>query len=131
MNNQKLKEMSAALGRMSSQDASDWLMQTYPAGSADYGDAMALMTHKSWKRADQVRLARHYLRKLPFASAKPYEVFLSFMKIDLFLKVIKEFLPSDSSDINLLIYHLRPALERAIKSDSDCELVKMFVSGYQ
>lgn len=129
MNNQKLNEMSAALGGMSSQDAADWLMQTYPAGSADYGSAIALITHKSWKRPDQVRLARHYLSKLPFASARAYEAFLSFMAIDLFLKVIKEFLPSDDSDMSLLLYHLRPALERAAKTDSDRELVRMFVSG--
>lgn len=129
MDNQQLKEIGASLREMSSQDAADWLMQAYPAGSADYGSAIALMTHRSWKRPDQVRLARHYLQKLPFASAKAYEAILSFMAIDSFLKIIHEFMPSNDSDKSLLMYHLHPALERAARTESDRELVRAFISG--
>jgi len=130
MDNQ-LKEISANLGRMSSQEAANWLMETYPAEGADYGNAIALLTHRSWKRTDQVRLAKHYLKKLPFASSRVYEAFASFMSIELFVKILKEHLPSERSDISLLIYHLRPVLEKAAKTESDRELVRSLISEMQ
>jgi hypothetical protein len=129
MDTQEFKKMVLKLGEMSSKHAADWLVLTYPVGSAGYGSAIALITHRSWKRSDQIRLAKHYLSKLPFASARVYEAFLSFMAISIFLNVIKEFLPNDDSDMDLLLYHLQPSLERAAKTASDRELVRAFISG--
>ena len=68
MDTQEFKKMVLKLGEMSSKHAADWLVLTYPVGSAGYGSAIALITHRSWKRSDQIRLAKHYLSKLPFAS---------------------------------------------------------------
>lgn len=89
MNTQVFKDVILKLGKMSSRYAADWLVLTHPIGIADYGNAIALITRRPWKRSDQIRLARHYLGKLPFASARVYEAFLSFMSISLFLDFIK------------------------------------------
>jgi len=56
-------------------------METYPQGSAGSGQAIRLMRHFSWKRPDQIRLAKHYLASIPFANKEGYEVFLSFMSV--------------------------------------------------
>lgn len=123
-----LKAISQELRKMTSSQAADWLIKTYPADDPKYGDALQLIPHISWKRADQIRLARHYLKKMPFASSKVYEIFASFMSFELFVKVIQEQLPIDKSDINLLLYHLRPVLEKSAKTSSDHELMRSFIA---
>lgn len=103
-------------------------METYPAEGADYGNAITLLPHRSWKRADQVRLADHYLRKLPFASSRVYEAFVSFMSIELFIRALKKHLPRDGADKNLLVYYAGPVLEKSVRTETDRELVRSFVS---
>lgn len=113
---------------MASEDAATWLMENYPVDAHNYGDAIALIPHRSWGRSDQIRLARHYLRKLPFASSRVYEAFASFMSLDLFVKIIKEYWPHDEADVSLLIYHLRPVLNKFARTDSDRAVVLSLVS---
>ena len=113
---------------MSSSQAADWLLKTYPVEGQNYGDAIQLISHLSWKQADQIRLARHYLKKIPFASSKVYEVFASFMSFELFVKVLQEQLPINKSDIDLLLYHLRPVLEKYAKTSSDHVLINSFIA---
>lgn len=127
----RLKTLSAKLGQMTSAQAADWLIETYPVGGAEYGDAITLIPHRSWKRPDQLRLAKHYLQKMPFASSRPYEVFASFMSFDLFIKAIKEQLPSNKTDIDLLLYHLSPVMKKVAKTDADRELMRSFIAGIQ
>nr|WP_063571472.1 hypothetical protein [Luteibacter rhizovicinus] len=124
----QLKALSEKLGRMTSEDAANWLLTNYSVDEAGYGDAMALINHRSWQRSEQIRLAKHYFRKLPFASSKPYEAFASFMSLKLFLKTVEECMPASEEDKKLLMYHLSPVLQKAAKSDSDRELVAAFVS---
>lgn len=124
----RLKAISLTLRKMTSSDAADWLIMTYPAGAPDYWEVFQLIPHLSWKRADQVRLAKHYLQRMPFASAKAYDVFASFMSFDLFIKAIREQLPVERSDLDLLLYHLHPVLEKSAKTDSDRELMRSFIA---
>jgi|SRR6185312_14057337 len=124
----RLKILCEELGKMSSSQAADWLMTNYPVDKADYGDAITMLSHRSWKRPDQIRLAQHYLKKMPFASSKVYEAFASFMSFELFLKSINEQVPTDKSDIDLLLYYLLPVLEKSARSDVDRELVKSFIA---
>lgn len=124
----RLKTIAAELGQMTSAQAADWLISTYPVDQPEYGDAVTLIPHRSWKRSDQLRLARHYLQKIPFASARPYEVFASFMSFELFVGAIREQLPSSRADIDLLLYHLSPVLKKAAKTEADYELLRSFIA---
>lgn len=123
----QLKIQCEELRQKDSQRAADWLMSNYPVENVEYGNAIILMSHRSWKKIDQVRLAKYYLRKLPFSNGKIYEVFLSFMSVESFLKVIKEYLPTEKSDVMLLIYYLEPILKKSAKSGSDSELIRTFM----
>ena len=124
----QLKALSEKLGRMTSEEAADWLLTNYSVDKAGYGDAIALINHRSWQRPEQIRLAKHYFRKLPFASSKPYEAFASFMSLKLFLKTVEECMPVSEADKKLLLYHLSPVLQKVAKSDPDRELVAEFIS---
>ncbi|HDS0922577.1 TPA: hypothetical protein QDZ10_001032 [Stenotrophomonas maltophilia] len=115
----KVIEQAKSIREMSSHDAADWLMENYPAGTPNYGTAFQLMPRRSWKRSDQIRLAEHYLARLPFASNTPYRVFLSFMAAEVFVLQIRKFLPDEESSIKLLQYHLGPVMREAAKSDAD------------
>jgi hypothetical protein len=114
------------LRKMASSEAAEWLIEQYPVGSANWGDAIGIMAHLSWKKADQARLADHYLSRLPFASAKPYEVFASFMNISRLVDILRKNAPSGVSDRNLLEYHAGPVLVRAAHTPEDRELVERF-----
>ena len=89
---------------------------------------MSLLPHLSWKEADQLKLARHYLSKIPYASAKPYEVFVSFMTLGNFIRVLKEFLPSQEEDKSLLKYHLKSVLSNAATTDAARKSVEDFLA---
>lgn len=108
---------------MASADAATWLMLRYPLHDKNYGDAITLIAHRSWKRSDQIRLAEFYLRKLPFASSRVYECFASFMSLELLMKVIEKYWPSDMSNADLLLYYLLPVLNKHAKSESDRKLI--------
>lgn len=126
----RLKALAEKIGRMTSEEAADWLLANFPIENAGYGDAIAVVGHRSWRRAEQMRIARHYLKKIPFASAKPYEVFASFMSIGNFLQVIEERLPEECTRRSLLLYYSIPVLQRAAKSDADRERIAIFHHRY-
>ena len=75
-----------------------------------------------------MRLARCYLKKIPFANAKGYEIFISFMSFRNFIRVIQEEAPIKKDDIGLLLYYLIPVLERGAKTYHDHELISKFVA---
>lgn len=125
--NDIIKKQIVIIKLMDSEDAATWLMETYPIDDPEYGNAIILLNHRSWKKSDQIRLARHYFRKIPFASSKPYEVFASFMSISNFIKIINEYLPKKKADLNLLIYLLEPVLMKNLKSKSDKDIVDRFL----
>ena len=124
----RLKKISLDLRKMTSGQAADWLMTNYPIEDPNYWEVFQLISHVSWKRADQNRLAKKYLKKMPFASSKAYEVFASFMSFELFVKAIREQFPIDKENLDLLLYHLCPVLEKAAKSDSDRELMRSLIA---
>ncbi|MRW83043.1 hypothetical protein GJ698_02930 [Pseudoduganella sp. FT26W] len=65
------------------EDAATFLLEAFPLEALNHSEAFCVMVHSSWKRDDQIRLARSYLSKIPFASAMPYEAFASFMSLRL------------------------------------------------
>ena len=124
---ERLRSVVNDLRKKSSSEAADWLMQQYPGGSFGSGGAMIILAHLSWKRADQARLAEHYLSDLPFAHARPYETFASFMKVRYLVDIMWKHIPSDSQRQQLLEYHAAPVLNRAAKTAEDREAVRRFL----
>ncbi|WP_277223011.1 hypothetical protein [Pseudomonas indica] len=129
--NERQKLLCAQLAKMGSEQAAEWLMTQYPVDSTDYGEALLLIPHRSWKRSDQKRLAQYYFRKLPFSGARGYEAFASFMSVRTFLDCVKERLPMSASDASLLLYYLIPVLNRAAKNDSDRQLIMSLINEMQ
>lgn len=126
---QRLRNICDQLRAMSSVEAATWLMQTYRIGEPSWGEAIQLIPHRSWRRADQMALARYYLQGMPYASERPYEAFLSFMSIPNFLRVMREHLPNSTLDhLGLLHYHLFPLLERHAKSNSEVVVCGEFLA---
>jgi hypothetical protein len=117
----KLKELQ-------SEDAATLLMKTFPAEAQDYSEAFKIMAHRSWKRSDQIRLARFYLKKMPFANAKPYEIFASFMSLATLIGVVKESLPSKLNDRQFIAYHVAPVLKKNIRTETDRAAVDKFLT---
>ncbi|MDA7087043.1 hypothetical protein PH586_11670 [Pseudomonas sp. SA3-5] len=126
--NERQKILCAQLAKMESKQAAEWLINRYPVDSIDYGEALLLIPHRSWKRSDQKRLAQHYFIKLPFSGAGGYEAFASFMSVKTFLDCVRERLPMNASDASLLLYYLIPVLNKAAKNDSDRQLIMNLVN---
>ncbi|WP_369990755.1 hypothetical protein [Pseudomonas xanthosomatis] len=123
------KEQVADLLKMSSEQAAEWLISTYPISEQGYGEGMVLIPHRSWKGNDQLKLARHYMQKIPFASERGYKVFSSFMSVSSFLGCIREQLPLAQQKQELLLYHLVPVLVAMAKNDKDVDMIKAFLAG--
>jgi len=126
MNNQVMIENQ--IKKMPSDAAATFLMKTFPVEDPNYGNAFKIMTHRSWSRDDQIRLARFYLKKMPFATSKPYEVFASFMAIKTLISVVKEALPTKPNDREFVAYYVEPVLKKNIKSEADRNSVNKFLS---
>lgn len=90
--------------------AADYLMEHCPQGSPRVGDALVLVQHLTWKPADQMRLARHYLAAQPHAHARYLEAFASFMSLKNYLTVIREVWPTRFEDVGLFRYNLSGAM---------------------
>ncbi len=113
---------------MGSNEAAEWLMAHHPVDSESAGEALIIASHLSWKKADQLRLADHYLSKLPFASSRPYEVFASMLPVHKLVAILKDKMPSNEADRDLLWYHAGPVLARASKTVQDTEAVQNLMS---
>lgn len=126
---ERLKSVCRDLLAKTSENAASWILETYPLSSQSYGEAFLLIPHRSWARKDQARLAGYFLKKVPFASSKPYEALLSVMSADLFLSILREHLPMNEDDLQLLAYNLRPVLKKAIGDSKADEAIDSFKSG--
>lgn len=124
---EKQRAICAHLRELQSSEAAGWLMERYPTSSCNWGEALLFMPHRSWKKADQIRLANYYLSKLPFASAHGYEAFASFMSVANFIAVIQDRIPEDAEDKKLLKYFLAPVLRRKAKSAKDVDDINSFL----
>lgn len=123
---EKLKNIILDLRAMESGHAASWLISFYPIRNPDYGEVFQLLRARSWKRADQLRLARYYLQKIPFASEKPYDAFISFMSLKSFISVLREFSPTSKADADLLMYHLKTTLQKAAQTSDDHDAINAF-----
>lgn len=121
-----LRLLVKELRTLSSEEAADYLIRCYPATSTESGKAYSALSHRSWKKQDQVRLAKEYLKKVPFASGAPYKAFLSFMAPRRMLAILTDFVPDDASGRDLLFYHLMPLLLTAGKTDADKQAISSF-----
>ncbi|MCD9150164.1 hypothetical protein [Pseudophaeobacter flagellatus] len=113
---------AAFLRKLPSDEAANYLLEKY----AD--SYPVTIKHRSWKVADQFRLARRFLQGRAFASARPYQDFLSFMSLENFLKVVADGLSDIPEDrLDLLFYYLVPALRKAAKNDLQLKKVEEFI----
>ncbi|WP_240202458.1 hypothetical protein [Pseudomonas sp. ICBG1301] len=116
------------LAKMTSDQAAAWILSRYPLSSDNWGEALLLLPHRSWKRPEQKRLADYYFKKIPFSSARGYEAFASIMSIKLMVACINDALPKDPGRTELLFYHLIPVLKRFAKNDADRKIIEGFLS---
>lgn len=107
------------LRSLESAAAADYILRTYPLEALQWGRALELVALRTWNREDQVRLAEHYLSRIPFASALPYEVFASLLSFGDFAKVIQSHWPKAECDNGLLCLHLTPVVERYVEAGAD------------
>lgn len=124
---ERQREICDHLRQLSSSDAATWLMEQFPTGASNWGEALIAMPHRSWEKPEQIRLANYYLAKIPYASARGYEAFASFMSIARLISVLGQHVPLAADDKRLLAYHLTPVLRRKAISDSDQALVRSFL----
>jgi hypothetical protein len=116
---------------LTSKDAANFLMEKFPVESPNYNEAFNVIAHRSWKKSDQLRLARFYFKKTPFVSSKPYEVFASFMSVPALISVVKEAILNKPSEEQFIIYHVAPVLKKIVKSEKDKNLVDNFVMDFE
>lgn len=124
-------ELCKQLSKMSSDQAADWLIDTYPIDSDEWGEAIFLLPHRSWKKTEQQRLANHFFKKLPFSGYRGYEAFASIMSVASMVGCVKKALPEDAARRELLLYYLVPVLRRSAKNDSDRRIIEDFVGGIE
>ncbi|WP_338697437.1 hypothetical protein V5279_11710 [Bradyrhizobium sp. 26S5] len=124
---ERVRSIVTDLRSKSSSEAADWLMKHYPVGSTGAGEAITIVQHLSWKKSDQTRLAEYYLSGIPFASARPYEVFASFMQTRRLVDIMRKHIPNNDRK-QLLEYHAGPVLTRAAKTPEDHEAVQSFLA---
>jgi hypothetical protein len=104
---------------LESAEAADYVLRTYPLEALQWGRALDLIASRSWKREDQVRLAEHYLSRIPYASALPYEVFAGLLPFADFVRIIQHYWPKAQCDHGLLCYHLAPLVKRYVEAGAD------------
>lgn len=112
-----VQQHANALRSMASDEAADCLVRDYPLGSPDWGVALRLMEHLSFRREDWTRLARHYLARAPYADDQPYRLFLRALGVSRFLSVLAQVMTTNSDRGALLRYHLEPLLRDARGED--------------
>ena|SRR5579875_3183084 len=115
------------LNELTSEDAATLLMETYPITADNYSEAFIVMNYRSWEKVDQIRLARFYLQKMPFASSKPYEVFASFMSLPILIGIVNELLPAKIDDQKLMAYYLIPVIRKFADSEKNSDIINNFL----
>lgn len=123
-----LRAEAKKLREMGSESAASHLIEHWPKS---HRPTFILIQHLSWKVADQMRLAEHFLPNKPFAAAFPYEAFASFMSAQTFLAAIDRVWPEDRSERDLLMYHLGPTLDKYSASDANKPLVQAFIDSHR
>lgn len=121
-------EITKALKLLSSEEAAQFLINMFPIESDNYSEIFQYVSSYSWSRNSQMQLADYYLQKMPFATSKPYEIFLSYMSLNSFLPILlKHCVLASKEDCQLVSYHITPILTHHIKSDKDTRVVNDFL----
>lgn len=119
----ELWRIAAQLRRMPSGEAAEWLL-----AHEGRGTAVLLLGHVPLTRKDNLRLAKHFLTRLPHAHATTYKVFAERLSVPDFVAVIRENLPEDASGMDLLLYYLKPVLKTAIRSPQGEEAARTLIA---
>ena len=117
------RDTSAALRDMSSSQAADWLLANYPREGDKPGVAVKLLAHLSLHKADNLRLAEHYLAGPTWAHEWPYEVFAKCLGVRRLVSTLEKVVFDTNRDHSLLHYHIC-RLQRTFKSDRDVATIQ-------
>ncbi len=118
------KKQSSHLRSLSSEDAASWLISEFSLEKENYSEAIKLITHRSWKKSDQLKLANYYFGKIPFANGRAYELFFLSMSLSVLISAIRNNLPSAKEDLDLLNYHLSSLLKKYVKNEKDKKIAE-------
>lgn len=127
---ESVDSICARLRRMAPNEASDWVLENFPSDDPEYGVVFDIIPRISWRKGDQEKLARYYLKGMPFASGRAYGALSKVMSIERFLKVVGECMPQNGEDINLVLYYLIPELNGIVKFDADRAYLDRFIAKY-
>ncbi|MGU7783245.1 hypothetical protein [Burkholderia sp. PU8-34] len=127
---ENLNSICTRLRGMGPGEASDWVLENFPSDDPSYGVVFDIIPKISWRRGDQEKLARYYLKGMPFANDRAYVALSKIMPIDRFIRIAGECMPKSGEDIELVLYYLIPALSEVAKSDSDRARLDNFVARY-
>jgi len=116
--NEAQRKNCESLRKMESSDALEWLLLNHSDDGCFY------IPKRSWAKEDQVRLAEHFLKRIPHASAICYEALLSVMSVSKFIEEVEKYIPSSESGKKLLKYYLFPSLDKFAKTEKDQASVK-------
>ncbi len=120
MMDQKFRDEVAYLRSLTSEDALQWILRHHPV-------LPRCIAHRTWAPREQHALLKHYLQvKRPFATQRGYDWLLKATSVSRVVRRVSVMLheaPMDQSDIDLLVYYLRPALRQATRSERQEEEV--------
>lgn len=119
---------SIDLRGMGSAAAASIIIQEHPVGSENYWDGLKLIRTRSWKPADQTRLANHYLALVPFANERPYQVLVGIMPVRRFVAALKQQVPVSVWDRQLLLYYAIPILRAAARTAVDAKSIEELIA---
>ena len=103
------------LRSMDSKEAADWLLDVYrPSGPCFY------VGKRSWKKAEQIRLAEYFLASIPHATDSCYKSLLSVMTVPTFVGVALTIIKNlKQNDFELLTYYLLGSVNDACNKQKD------------
>ncbi|MFP3500981.1 hypothetical protein [Burkholderia sp. SIMBA_062] len=127
---ESINSICARLRRMAPNEASDWVLENFPSDDPEYGVVFDIIPKVSWRKGDQEKLAKYYLKGMPFASGRAYRALSKVMPAERFLRIAGECMPEKSEDVCLVLYYLIPALSEIVKSDADRAHLDSFIAKY-
>lgn len=113
--NQRQLEICSCLRQLTSENALLWLMANFPSEEGNaVGEAIFFMTHRSWKKREQIKLFKEYFHKSFPLGKNSVCAFSKVMPPRLLAKLLEEFvendLASDRSKLELAGYRLQAFL---------------------
>ena len=117
------------LRAFSSEEAATYLIAGYGADPGTFDKAFFLMRHRSWRRRDQVRLARHFLQKTPFRPhGQAYPALASFMSLRLLIRLLRAVKPTENIDLFMFRSDVERVLWQRAKSPGELAAVEQFLA---